>query len=129
MFLARSELDPATLVLARIAALAAVDAPAASYLMHVAPALEAEVKVERVQDVLVAVAPIIGAARVLSSTWKITEALGIAIAVTEAALKADASSAERRRPLSAGTPDLVQIDTHDRLLCAHTDDFQGRDLA
>ena len=32
--LARAELDPATLLLVRIAALAAVDAPAASYLMH-----------------------------------------------------------------------------------------------
>jgi hypothetical protein len=38
--LARVELDPATLLLVRIAALAAVDAPAASYLMHVGPAVE-----------------------------------------------------------------------------------------
>jgi alkylhydroperoxidase/carboxymuconolactone decarboxylase family protein YurZ len=56
--LARVELDPATLLLVRIAALAAVDAPAASYLMHVGPAVESGVKVEQVQDVLVAVAPI-----------------------------------------------------------------------
>ena len=38
--LARAELDPATLLLVRIAALAAVDAPATSYLMHVGPAVE-----------------------------------------------------------------------------------------
>ena len=56
--LARVELDPATLLLVRIAALAAVDAPAASYLMHMGPAVESGVKVEQVQDVLVAVAPI-----------------------------------------------------------------------
>jgi len=89
--LARAELDPATLLLARIAALAAVDAPAASYLMHVGPAVESGVTVEQVQDVLVAVAPIIGAPRVLSAATKITDALGFAIAVAEMA-EADAEA-------------------------------------
>ena len=56
--LARAELDPTTLLLVRIAALAAVDAPAASYLLHLGPMMEAGVTVEQVQDVLVAVAPI-----------------------------------------------------------------------
>ena len=63
--LARTELDPATLLMVRIAALVAVDAPPASYLMHVGPAVESGVRIEDVQDVLVAVAPIIGAPRVL----------------------------------------------------------------
>jgi alkylhydroperoxidase/carboxymuconolactone decarboxylase family protein YurZ len=58
--LARAELDPVTLLLVRIAALAAVDAPA-SYLMHLRPAVESNVTVEQRQDVLVAVAPIPGA--------------------------------------------------------------------
>ena len=89
--LARAELDPATLLLVRIAALAAVDAPAASYLMHVGPAVESGVTVEQVQDVLVAVAPIIGAPRVLSAATKITDALGFAIAVAEMA-EADAAT-------------------------------------
>jgi len=89
--LARAELDPATLLLVRIAALAAVDAPAASYLMHVGPAVESGVTVEQVQDVLVAVAPIIGAPRVLSAATKITDALGFAIAVAEMA-EADANA-------------------------------------
>jgi len=89
--LARAELDPATLLLVRIAALAAVDAPAASYLMHVGPAVESGVTVEQVQDVLVAVAPIIGAPRVLSAATKITDALGFAIAVAEMA-EADAEA-------------------------------------
>ena len=88
------ELDPATLLLVRIAALAAVDAPAASYLMHVGPAVESGVQVEQVQDVLVAVAPIIGAPRVLSAATKITEALGIAIAVAEMAAEATRASTE-----------------------------------
>ena len=89
--LARAELDPATLLLVRIAALAAVDAPAASYLMHVGPAVESGVTVEQVQGVLVAVAPIIGAPRVLSAATKITDALGFAIAVAEMA-EADAEA-------------------------------------
>jgi alkylhydroperoxidase/carboxymuconolactone decarboxylase family protein YurZ len=90
--LARAELDPATLLMVRIAALVAVDAPAASYLMHLRPAIESDVKVEQVQDVLVSVAPITGAPRVLSAATKITEALGIAIAVTEMAAEAEASA-------------------------------------
>lgn len=81
----RTDLDPATLLLVRIAALAAVDAPVTSYLMHVPPALAADVKLDQVQDVLVAVAPITGAPRVLSAAGKITEALGVAIAVAETA--------------------------------------------
>jgi hypothetical protein len=48
--------------------------------------------VDHVQDVLVAVAPIIGTPRVLSAALKITEALGFAIAVAEAAESADAGS-------------------------------------
>ena len=90
--LARTELDPATLLLVRVAALAAVDAPAASYLMHLQPILESGIKVEQVQDVLVAVAPIIGVGGVLAAGVKITEALGIAIAVTEQIAEADAAT-------------------------------------
>jgi alkylhydroperoxidase/carboxymuconolactone decarboxylase family protein YurZ len=89
--LSRVELDPATLLLVRIAALAAVDAPPASYLLHVGPAVESGVKLDDVQDVLVAVAPIVGAPRVLKAAGAITKALGVAIAVTDAAA-ADAAS-------------------------------------
>jgi alkylhydroperoxidase/carboxymuconolactone decarboxylase family protein YurZ len=89
--LARTELDPATLLLVRIAALVAVDAPAASYLMHVGPAVESGVQIEQVQDVLVTVAPITGAPRVLAAARNIAAALGIAIAITEAA-EADAAA-------------------------------------
>src|SRR4029450_10866995 len=75
--LARAELDPVTLLLVRIAALVAVDARAASYLMHIGPAVESGVTLELVQDVLVAVAPITGAPRVLSAAGDITDARGI----------------------------------------------------
>ena len=60
---ARSGLDENSLLVARIAALVAVDAPAASYLMHVGPATDAGVTVEQLQGILVAVAPIVGTPR------------------------------------------------------------------
>ena len=83
----RSNLDADALILVRLAALAAVDANPASYLMHVGPGIEAGVTIDQVQDVLVAVAPIIGTARTLSASLAITEALGFAIAVMEAELE------------------------------------------
>ncbi len=73
------------LVLVRLAALAAVDAPPLSYVLHIAPAIESGVTMERVQDVLVGVAPVIGTARVVSAAAKIAEAVGFAIAVAEEA--------------------------------------------
>jgi hypothetical protein len=89
---ARCTLDDNSLIAARLAALAAVDAPAASYLMHVGVAADAGVTVDQVQDILIAVAPIIGTARTLSAAEKITAALGVAIAVVEAELEAEADA-------------------------------------
>lgn len=77
--LERTELDPASLILVRLAALAAVDAPASSYLLHIGPAAEVGVTLDQAQDVLVAVAPIVGTARTLAAATKIVEALGLAI--------------------------------------------------
>jgi alkylhydroperoxidase/carboxymuconolactone decarboxylase family protein YurZ len=87
--LTRSGLDENSLLTARIAALVAVDAPAASYLMHVGPAADAGVTLEQVQDVLIAVAPIVGTPRTVSAAAKITKALGIAIVALEAELEAE----------------------------------------
>jgi len=86
--IARCGLDDNGLIAARIAALAAVDAPASSYLMHVGPAIDAGVTVEQVQDILIAVAPIVGTARTMSAAAKITEALGVVIVALEAELDA-----------------------------------------
>jgi len=85
---ARCGLDANSLLAARIAALAAVDAPAASYLLHVGPAMDAGVTIEQVQDILVAVAPIVGTPRTLSAAVKITKALGVVIIALEAELEA-----------------------------------------
>jgi alkylhydroperoxidase/carboxymuconolactone decarboxylase family protein YurZ len=79
-----SSLDPETLMLVRIAALVAVDAPAASYLMNLGAAVESGADVEQIQGVLTGVAPIVGTARVVSATAKMMEALGVAIAAAEA---------------------------------------------
>ncbi|WP_101384447.1 carboxymuconolactone decarboxylase family protein [Kitasatospora sp. GP30] len=86
----RCGLDEATLILTRIAALAAMDAPATSYLAHLGPAVEAGMTVERLQDVLVAVAPIVGTARVMSAAGHITQALGFAIAVADIEVESEA---------------------------------------
>ncbi len=93
---ARCGLDENSLLTARIAALVAVDAPAASYLMHVGPAADAGVTVEQVQDILIAVAPIVGTPRTASAAAKITEALGIVILALEAELEAEEEEAEEQ---------------------------------
>jgi 4-carboxymuconolactone decarboxylase len=74
-----ADLDPQALMLVRIAALVAVDAPPASYLINLGAAAESGVEVEQVQAVLAAVAPIVGTPRVVSATGKIATALGLAL--------------------------------------------------
>lgn len=80
--LEHTELDAATLILVRLAALVAVDAPPASYLMHFGPGADAGLTLADAQDVLVGVAPIVGTARTLSAAAAIADALGFAIAVS-----------------------------------------------
>jgi alkylhydroperoxidase/carboxymuconolactone decarboxylase family protein YurZ len=88
--LERSSLDPRTLMLARIAALVAVDAPPLSYLMNLGLAGDLGVTAQDVEGVLAAVAPIVGTTRVVAAASKIARALGIAIAVAEAEAEAEA---------------------------------------
>ena len=73
-----SGLDAQTLMLVRIAALVAVDAPPASYLLNLGVANAAGVDGERVRDVFAAVAPIVGTARVASAVGNVVRALGFA---------------------------------------------------
>ena len=86
----RCGLAPDMLILTRIAALAASDAPPISYLAHIDPALRTGLTADKLQDVLVAVAPIVGTARVMTAARNMTAALGIAIAVADAATEAEA---------------------------------------
>ncbi len=78
-----SSLRPRELMLARIAALVAVDAPPASYLANAGLVADSGVTRDDVQGVLIAIAPVIGTARVVSAGSNLLEALGLAIAVAE----------------------------------------------
>jgi 4-carboxymuconolactone decarboxylase len=82
-----SSLDPETLMLVRIAALVAVDAPPASYLMNLGVASELDIDAEKLQGVLAAVAPIVGTARVVAAGGKLFQALEIDLGI--AALEAE----------------------------------------
>lgn len=78
-----SDLDPDTLMLVRIAALVAVDAPPVSYVMNLGAAAELGIGEEQVRGVLAAVAPIVGTPRVASATGNIVRALGFALEMAE----------------------------------------------
>ena len=78
-----TSLDAETLMLVRIAALVAVDAPEFSYLANLGVAGELDIDPDRVRGVLTAVAPIVGTARVASATGKIVRALALAIETAE----------------------------------------------
>ena len=82
-----TSLDPETLMLVRIAALVAVDAPEFSYLANLGVAEELDIDPDSVRGVLTAVAPIVGTPRVVSATGKIVRALAVAIEVAELELE------------------------------------------
>jgi hypothetical protein len=78
-----SSLDPQALMLVRLAALVAVEASPASYLLNIGAASEIGIELEDVQGVLAAVAPIVGTARVVAATGNIVRALGFALETAE----------------------------------------------
>jgi alkylhydroperoxidase/carboxymuconolactone decarboxylase family protein YurZ len=80
----RNTLPPRDFILARLAALIAVDAPPVSWFAHAAAVQESGLTAEDIQGVMIAVAPVVGAPRVMSAGGHILRALGIAIAVADA---------------------------------------------
>jgi len=81
-----SSISPRDFMLARLAALIAMDAPPASYLAN-APALEkAGLTSADIQGIMIAVAPVVGTPRVVSAAGQILRALGFAIAVDDAVM-------------------------------------------
>ena len=72
-----SSLEPRELMLARIAALAAVGAPAASYLVNAGTASDTGITPEDVQGLLIAVAPIVGTALTVTAAGNITRSAGV----------------------------------------------------
>jgi alkylhydroperoxidase/carboxymuconolactone decarboxylase family protein YurZ len=85
----RSSLEPRELMLARMAALIAVDAPPVSYLANAPAAEEGGITSEDIQGIMVAIAPVVGTARVVSAAGKIFRALGMAIAVDHSGMSLD----------------------------------------
>jgi len=78
-----SSLDGEALMLVRIAALVAVDAPPASYLLNLGAASEIGIGEQQVSGVLAAIAPIVGGPRVVSAAGHIATALGFAMEIAE----------------------------------------------
>jgi len=78
-----STLDEERLILVRIAALVAVDAPPASYLLNIGAAGDVGIDADQIQGVRAAVAPIVGTARVASAGGNIVRALGFAEELAE----------------------------------------------
>jgi 4-carboxymuconolactone decarboxylase len=78
-----STLGDRELMLVRIAALVAVDAPPSSYLLNAGAASDAGIDVEQVRGILAAIAPIVGTARIAAALGNIVRALGIALEVAD----------------------------------------------
>jgi Carboxymuconolactone decarboxylase family len=78
------ELTPRELMIARIAALVAVGAPPASYLLNAGAAVDVGISVDDVEGILIAAAPIVGTPRIVTAAGNIARALGFAIAAIEA---------------------------------------------
>ena len=84
--LERNSLAPRELMLVRLAALTAVDAPPASYLTSAGAAQGSGVTAGDIQAVMIGVAPVVGTARVVAAGGHILRALGLAITVTDGEL-------------------------------------------
>ena len=78
-----SSLDPQSLMLVRLAALVAVDAPPVSYMLNMEMAGELDLDPDAVEGMLAAIAPIVGSARVASAAGKMVRALGLEISLAE----------------------------------------------
>jgi hypothetical protein len=91
--LEHNTLSPRELMLVRLAALIAADAPPASYLLNAGPAADAGVTGDDVQGVMIGIAPVVGAPRVVAASGSIMRAFGFAIAVAESEMPEDADGA------------------------------------
>ena len=78
-----SSLDAQTMMLVRLAALVAVDAPPISYVLNLQMAGDVDVTAEEVEGMLAAIAPIVGSARVAAAAGNVVRALGLEIALAE----------------------------------------------
>jgi 4-carboxymuconolactone decarboxylase len=70
-------LDAETRQLVQIAALAAIDAPHGSWLRQLDAADEQEIEVEKILGTLLAVAPVVGSAKIVAASAKIVRAAAL----------------------------------------------------
>jgi 4-carboxymuconolactone decarboxylase len=73
-----TSLDSEEVILARIAALVASDAPPISYALNLGVAGEAGVDPEKIRGVFAAIAPIVGSARIATAMGNVARALAMA---------------------------------------------------
>jgi alkylhydroperoxidase/carboxymuconolactone decarboxylase family protein YurZ len=81
--LEHNSLAPRELMLARIAALIAVDAPPASYLANAGAAIDSGVTADDIQAIMIGIAPLVGTPRVVAAGGNILRALGFEIMVAD----------------------------------------------
>ena len=79
----RSGLDADTYLLVRLAALVAMDAAPVSYMITLGAAADTDLTVEKAQAVLVAIAPVVGSARVTAAAGAILRGILGAAALDE----------------------------------------------
>ena len=95
-----SGLDPETFMLVRMAALAALDAAPASWLVNLKGSSEVDIDPEHIVGALVAIAPVIGTARVVSAASSAVRA--IALSKVRERMRYKARNLKRFPPLSVG---------------------------
>ena len=81
-------------MLARLSALIAVDAPPITWIANSSAVTESGLTAEDLQGIMIAVAPVVGTPRVMAAGGHILQALGMAIAVSEAEADDDADEAD-----------------------------------
>jgi len=94
-----NSLSPRDFMLARVAALIAMDAPPISWFANAAAIEESGLTTDDIQGIMIAVAPVVGGPRVMAAGGHIMRALGIAVAVADAEIAAaELAAAEDSQP-------------------------------
>ncbi len=75
----RADLDPRSLMIARLAALVAVEAPPMSYVANLAVAEEVGLTIEETRSVLIAILPVVGSPHVVAAVGNIAQGLGMVL--------------------------------------------------
>ncbi len=78
-----ADLDPAVLMMVRLAALVAVGAPPLSYVLNLDTAEAVGVTKAQAEAVLVAVAPIVGTARIVAAASGLVQGMGLKLTFGE----------------------------------------------